>query len=211
LVGLLAAGLLVVGGCDSGGEEETENLAPTVELKSPASNLAVDPGDMVSIVYADEDPEGSASTNLYADADGNLATTGDQIVIATGRPANGGLDQTVPWNTAGVPAGTYTVIARTSDGRNTVSDTANGTVTVRALDHTNIILRDSAGDAILAGSTVPYSPRQTCGRCHDVDAIANGYHFQQGRTDDTGAVVMKDDYFDDGRDWLKSAGMYGKW
>ena len=44
-----------------------------------------------------------------------------------------------------------------------------------------------------------------------MDAIANGYHFQQGRTDASGAVVTKDDYFADGRGWLKSAGMYGKW
>jgi len=27
----------------------------------------------------------------------------------------------------------------------------------------------------------PYSPKQTCGRCHDYDKITQGYHFQQGR------------------------------
>jgi hypothetical protein len=79
------------------------------------------------------------------------------------------------------------------------------------MDHTNIVLRDFAGEPLLADSTVPYSPRQTCGACHDVDHISNGYHFQQGRADDGGAVICKDDYFEDGRDYLKSAGMYGKW
>jgi len=27
----------------------------------------------------------------------------------------------------------------------------------------------------------PYSPKQTCGACHDYDKITRGYHFQQGR------------------------------
>jgi hypothetical protein len=79
------------------------------------------------------------------------------------------------------------------------------------LDHTQIVLRDPLGNPLTATSTEPYSPRQTCGACHDVDHAANGYHFQQGRTDASGAVVTADNYFADGRTWLKSAGMYGKW
>jgi hypothetical protein len=86
-----------------------------------------------------------------------------------------------------------------------------GDGTTPAMDHTNLVLRDRLGNPIRSGSTEPYSPRQTCGTCHDVDAIANAYHFQQGRTDATGLVVMDDDYFGDGRFFLKSAGMYGKW
>ncbi len=27
----------------------------------------------------------------------------------------------------------------------------------------------------------PYSPKQTCGKCHDYDKITKGYHFQQGK------------------------------
>lgn len=78
-------------------------------------------------------------------------------------------------------------------------------------DHTAIVLRDRHGDPIALGSTEPYSPRETCGACHDVDAIANGYHFQQGRTTATATVQTHDDFFGDGRDWLRSDGMYGKW
>jgi hypothetical protein len=77
--------------------------------------------------------------------------------------------------------------------------------------HSNIVLRDGSGDPLLVASTVPYSPRQTCGPCHDIDAISNGFHFQQGRTDAHGSVHMVDDFFDDDRPWLKSDGMYGKW
>jgi hypothetical protein len=46
-------------------------------------------------------------------------------------------------------------------------------------------LRDEEGNVInpVAGENAdkPYSPKQTCGRCHDYDKITQGYHFMQGR------------------------------
>lgn len=83
----------------------------------------------------------------------------------------------------------------------------------RAAGHLPIPLRDVLGNSIYLGSTVPYSPRQTCGTggCHDIDLIANGEWFQQGRTDTAGNVDMRDDYDGDGKYWIKSAGRYGKW
>ena len=80
-----------------------------------------------------------------------------------------------------------------------------------ARDHTQILLKDRYGLPIRVGTKEPWSPRETCGACHDVDAIANGYHFQQGRTTAAGQVQTKDDFFNDGRAFLKSDGMYGKW
>lgn len=80
-----------------------------------------------------------------------------------------------------------------------------------ANEHVAVTLRDSLGVPIPLGSSTPYSPRKTCGSCHDVDAISNGYHFQQGRTDENGQVICADDYFGDGRTFLRSSGMYGKW
>lgn len=77
--------------------------------------------------------------------------------------------------------------------------------------HDDIVLRDRWGNPLQVGSTEPYSPRRTCGECHDVDTIANGYHFQQGRTDAAGNIHMTDDFNGDGRFWLLSDGMYGKW
>ena len=91
------------------------------------------------------------------------------------------------------------------------SSSSDGGGTTVAQGHENIVLRDVLGTPLTVDSTAPYSPRQTCGACHDVDAIANGYHFQQGRTDPHGAIQTKDDFYADGRDWLKSDGMYGKW
>ncbi len=83
----------------------------------------------------------------------------------------------------------------------------------RNLGHLPIPLRDSLGNVIAAASTVPYSGRQTCGvaACHDVDHIANGSHFQQGRTNTDGDIITGDDFFEDGRWWMHSAGMYGRW
>ncbi|MCC7140147.1 MAG: hypothetical protein IT460_17130 [Planctomycetes bacterium] len=78
-------------------------------------------------------------------------------------------------------------------------------------DHTAIVLRDRLGQPIALGSKEPYSPRETCGGCHDVDAMANAYHFQQGRTTAAGTIQTKSDFYGDNRPWLGSDGMYGKW
>ena len=91
------------------------------------------------------------------------------------------------------------------------SSNSNGDPSEPAMDHTNIVLKDRLGNPLTVDATEPYSPRQTCGTCHDVDSIANGYHFQQGRTDENGTIQTATDFFGDGRDWLLSDGMYGKW
>ena len=83
-------------------------------------------------------------------------------------------------------------------------------VTIAAA-HQDVTLRDTLGRPIPVGSQEPYSPRETCGDCHWVDMIANGYHFQQGRTDEIGRILVADDYFGDGRNYVRSPGMYGKW
>lgn len=86
----------------------------------------------------------------------------------------------------------------------------NGGTTVAGA-HADIPLRSESGALIMAGSTEPYSPRATCGACHDVDQAASGYHFQQGRLDAAGAVQTQDDFYNDGRGFVRSDGMYGKW
>lgn len=84
----------------------------------------------------------------------------------------------------------------------------------RAQGHLPILLKDNLGDTITLASTRPYSGRQTCGSasgCHDVDQISNGFLHQQGRTDADGNMVMNDDFLGDGRWWVRSAGMFGRW
>jgi hypothetical protein len=49
----------------------------------------------------------------------------------------------------------------------------------------------------------PYSPRQTCGACHNYDEITKGFHFQQGWD------RIRDD-FSKTKPWVLSDGMLGK-
>ena len=79
-----------------------------------------------------------------------------------------------------------------------------------AAEHPPIVLLDHDGNEISLDSQAPYSPKQTCGECHDYDLITNAYHFQQGRTDADGNIVVRDD-LDPKNPWLISRGMYGKW
>ena len=76
--------------------------------------------------------------------------------------------------------------------------------------HRPVPLLDWEGNAITSESTTPFNGRQTCGPCHDIDTITNGYHFQQGRTDSEGHVINKSDFFDDGRYWIRSPGRMGQ-
>ncbi len=75
--------------------------------------------------------------------------------------------------------------------------------------HEKIILRGYDGNPLTLESKTPYSPKKTCGGCHDYDRITNGYHFQQGRTDGAGKIVIRDT-FDPKVPWSLSSGMYGR-
>ncbi|MEM9644186.1 MAG: hypothetical protein AAF989_04255 [Planctomycetota bacterium] len=59
----------------------------------------------------------------------------------------------------------------------------------RFLHH--IDLYDTKNRKISADSTLPYSPLNTCGRCHDYASIAHGWHFS--------ALVPDSERIDDGR------------
>lgn len=76
--------------------------------------------------------------------------------------------------------------------------------------HPEVILMDYDWNEISLESNIPYSPKNTCGECHDYDEITNAYHFQHGRTDAKGNIIIRDD-MDSKNPWLISHGMYGKW
>lgn len=77
---------------------------------------------------------------------------------------------------------------------------------VVAWSHQDVWLKNEQGDRITAAQnrTDPYSPRKTCGGCHNYRTITSGYHFQQGFDE------MRDGY-DKKRAWVLSPGMFGKW
>jgi len=49
-----------------------------------------------------------------------------------------------------------------------------------------------------------YSPRRTCGACHDYNRITDGYHFQMG------ADILTDDFGGKDKPWTLSDGPFGK-
>ena len=79
----------------------------------------------------------------------------------------------------------------------------------QAREHPKIILRGFDGTPLTLESKIPYSPKKTCGDCHDYFRITDGYHFQQGRTDGKGNIVISD-LSDPEHPWNLSSGMFGK-
>jgi hypothetical protein len=77
-------------------------------------------------------------------------------------------------------------------------------------DCPDFFLRTDSGTVInpLAAENAdqPYSPKQTCGICHDYEKITEGYHFQQGWDDIDDQLGLKK-----GKPWIFSPGMMGKW
>jgi len=49
----------------------------------------------------------------------------------------------------------------------------------------------------------PYSPRKTCGACHDYDLITQGYHFQQGKDEQPSERLTRLYH------WVSTPGDYG--
>ena len=81
-----------------------------------------------------------------------------------------------------------------------------------AFAHVQLTLRDADG-ADVTTTQKPVSFRKSCGTCHDIDYISQGYHFQQGRTrrETSGQFTLQvSDTFNADKPWLLSDGMYGK-
>ena len=73
--------------------------------------------------------------------------------------------------------------------------------------HAAVQLLDQDGNPIdiRSADPKPYSPRQTCGACHDYDLISRCYHVQLGAdgiSDDFGKKI--------GRPWISSNGQFGR-
>ena len=75
-----------------------------------------------------------------------------------------------------------------------------------AWPHQDVWLRNEQGDKITAAlnSVDPYSPKKTCGVCHNYSVITSGYHFQQG-------FDVINDRYDSRKPWILSPGMFGNW
>ena len=72
--------------------------------------------------------------------------------------------------------------------------------------HPDIWLNNEQGDRITPSQNRvdPYSPKKSCGACHNYDVITSGYHFQQGFDE-------MSDRHDPKTPWILSPGMFGNW
>ncbi len=102
--------------------------------------------------------------------------------------------------------------ACSKSGRDNSTDAAaqtTGTLVAMSGAHVAVYLRDVAGNTIDTSvvDAAAYSPKQTCGYCHDYSTIEDGYHFQQG------ADFLDDNYGTNhgSHAWVTSPGMIGKW
>lgn len=83
-------------------------------------------------------------------------------------------------------------------------------ISAQSFQHEKIEIKGFDGVPLTIDSNVPYSPKRTCGSCHDYEQITRGYHFQQGRADESGKIAIRDAY-NPKHPWNLSAGMYGKY
>jgi hypothetical protein len=93
----------------------TVNVPPRLTIAHPASDLVAARGGFAAIRYADDDPDDDAATQLFADVDGDVATTGDQQALTGVRPEQGGATQEVVSELAGMPEAAYFVVGIASD------------------------------------------------------------------------------------------------
>ncbi len=94
----------------------------------------------------------------------------------------------------------------------------SGAPILERLDPTDTITAAN-GSVYMAGP--PYSPKQTCGRCHDYDAVTRAFHFREG-TGPRGEDIS-DHWSDEHKDgtlykylanayaYVISPGQYGAW
>ncbi|QSQ14139.1 hypothetical protein [Myxococcus landrumensis] len=130
---LYASRLMVIAaigaGCGSGEpDRNTDDAAGHTTVVRPANNLKIAPGVPVSIEWVST-LAGPATVDLFADADGDLETTSDQIPLALGN-AVATAPAVFDWRTDDVPLGTYRLLSRRVDRLGTHVSTAPGLVEV---------------------------------------------------------------------------------
>ena len=107
----------------------TIDAPPTVRVLTPEEEEA--PSTVATIAYVDDDPDGRAETTIYADADGDLATSDDRVLVRAALEHGDGSQQTAAWALDAAPPGVYTIVAVIDDGVNPpVSDASTGRIVV---------------------------------------------------------------------------------
>jgi hypothetical protein len=113
-------------------EEETENVAPTLELLEPATDDTVGSGSSFAVAWTDEDPDDNALISLHLDPDDDPLNGNELTLIAGLEEDPDGAADSTELTVADVPPGTYQVVGVIDDGTISAVATAPGRVTVPA-------------------------------------------------------------------------------
>ncbi|MEM8882547.1 MAG: hypothetical protein AAGD14_00590 [Planctomycetota bacterium] len=119
---LLGLPLALLAACSGNSAPATVELA----LRGLDAPITVAPGDVVTIRF-----EGGGSVDIYADEDGDPATTDDRILIARDLPVG-----PANWDTTAVPPGVYRIVVEDDEGG---MDVSGGTVTVELVARFSIV------------------------------------------------------------------------
>jgi len=105
---------LLLAACGGGSSTPVD----AIEFVSPSQATPVELGTSLEIRWRPLVGGAGITGDLYADDDGDLATTDDQVTIATARAVTSGTVDTLQWDTTAVDAGGYWLVIVLHDGSN---------------------------------------------------------------------------------------------
>jgi hypothetical protein len=155
------------------------DTAPTIAITSPAAGPAATVDTSFVVTWTDSDPEEDAQINLFYDPDA-AGLDGTPLEGGSGLSEDDAADSLL-WNTARTPRGTYYVYGIIDDGFTSVSSYSAGQVTV---DHAAIAVAPDTISLIMTANAVG-EDTVTVSNLSDNYAL----HFEASVTDTTGAGV----------------------
>jgi len=122
----------------------------------------------------------------------------------------------------GVPLAAVSIAqVAAAGGFATLLDRNGNTVLEKLSDTDTITMKDINGNDVLYKAGPAYSPKKTCGACHDYTKITKAYHFMQGvGPDGSGVSDTWSSENQDGTEYkylanayghILSGGQYGAW
>lgn len=195
------------GSASKKGGNQSFNAAPTVAFVNLGQAVQLSRGNAFQISLVASDSDDQALVDVFADRDGQLNTTHDQVQLADDLLEDDGATLFVDFDTTAWEAGTYFVVATIIDGKHAViANIAAGTLEVQ-----NVSWATSAG-GVRGDHVLGVAP------LHDQSAVVAGHFraaavFDGGGTNETvvSAVGEDDLYvarFDKNGDlhWVSRAG-----
>ncbi|MHC5044673.1 MAG: hypothetical protein ACYTGI_20130 [Planctomycetota bacterium] len=152
MVALSLVAVILLAACSGGSTIQVLTLT----VQEPALAQTVRPGEAVGVQSLVSLP---ATVSIYADADGDLATTDDQTAIAVDRADPGSTPQSLNWDTSGMDTGNYTIVVVATVNGLTISEIAAGSVTVNVAPSAQVNALPIDGEIVNWGrrTTVAYA------------------------------------------------------